>query len=591
MTTPRVSPARLGARLIRAQPGRYSVNALLWTAIWVMPIVPGFIIQAYFDRIADTGRVGLSVDTLIVLLVAYGLGRLAVMGVGMWNDIHFMFRNGALLRRNMLARVYDLPGAQALAESPGEALSRFREDVEETEESISWTVDLIGLMSFAVLAFVVLTRVDAVVTALVFAPTIVVVWVSAQARHRIRRYREAAREATGRITESLGETFGSVQAIKVAGAEESMIRHMRQLNDRRRSAMVRDKVLTTSLESVFWNTVSIGTGIVLIVAAGEMRTGEFTVGDFALFVYFLTFVSEAVFVLGLFIARYQQARVAFGRMLAVMQTDDHAALVAQHDLHLTGELPAPDVVPAHYAPLTRLELRGLTYRYPGSDNGVEGVSFTMERGMFTVVTGRIGAGKTTLLRTVLGLVPASSGQVLWNGDVVDDPASFFVPPRSAYTPQVPRLFSMSLRANLLMGRRDQDAALSAAMQAAIMEHDLEHMPEGLATMVGPLGVRLSGGQVQRSAAARMFVRTPDLLVFDDVSSALDVETEKLLWERLFATRSGVTTLVVSHRRPALQRADQIVVMEGGRVAAIGRVDALLEGSDEFRRLWERESLT
>ena len=115
------------------------------------------------------------------------------------------------------------------------------------------------------------------------------------------------------------------------------------------------------------------------------------------------------------------------------------------------------------------------------------------------------------------------------------------------------------------------------------------MPEGLSTLVGPLGVRLSGGQIQRSSAARMFVRTPELLVFDDLSSALDVETEKVLWERLFHERSEVTSLVVSHRRPALRRADQIIVLEGGRVVATGTLDELLETSDAFHRLWDVES--
>jgi ATP-binding cassette subfamily B protein len=203
-----------------------------------------------------------------------------------------------------------------------------------------------------------------------------------------------------------------------------------------------------------------------------------------------------------------------------------------------------------------------------------------------VVTGRIGSGKTTLLRAILGLVPADAGTIRWNGAEVAEPADFFVPPRSAYTPQVPRLFSMSLRDNLLMGRTDLQERLESAIRSAVLDPDVAEMPEGLNTMVGPLGVRLSGGQIQRAAAARMFVSDPELLVFDDLSSALDVETERLLWERLFAERTGVTSLVVSHRTPALQRADQIVVMEHGRIAAAGPLEDLLETSPEFRALWE-----
>jgi len=584
--TERTPTARLGGRLIRFSKGRYLVQVLGWGAMWVMPIIPALLTRAFFDRVTGDAPVAFTVPTLVALMGGYGVGRIVVMVFAMWSDIHLTFRVATLLRRNMLQEVFELPGAQSLDESPGEAISRFRDDADEIQETFSWTVDIIGLLVFSVLALFVLIGIDGRITLFVFAPVAAVVWVAAAARHRVKRYREAARAATSRITDNIGEMFGSVQSIKVSGAERSMIDHFRDLNEQRRRVMVKDRVLTSGLESVFWNTINLGTGIILIVGGSAMAAGEFTVGEFAVFVYFLGFVTDAMFFLGLFIARYQQAAVSFGRMIELMGPGDPMRLVTRRDLGLTGRLSEPDVIPPHFAPLERIDVSGLTFHYPGTSVGIEDVGFTVRRGSFTVLTGRIGAGKTTLLRALLGLVRAEAGTIAWNGEVVEDPASFFIPPRSAYTPQVPRLFSMSLLQNLLMGRRDPDDQVRAAIDSAVMTSDLDHMPDGLSTMVGPLGVRLSGGQIQRSATARMFVRRPDLLVFDDVSSALDVETERLLWERLFTERGDVTSIVVSHRRPALQRADQIILMDGGRVVATGTLDELIDGSEEFARRWE-----
>lgn len=222
--------------------------------------------------------------------------------------------------------------------------------------------------------------------------------------------------------------------------------------------------------------------------------------------------------------------------------------------------------------------------HPDGELGLEGVDLDVERGEFVVLTGKIGSGKSLVLRGLLGLVP-TSGEIRWNGRPVDDPASFFIPPRTAYTPQVPRLFSDTLANNISFGRSMSGHDLMRAARLAVLEDDIDRLERGYDTMVGARGVKLSGGQMQRSAAARMFATGADLLVFDDLSSALDVETEARLWSGIFESGSAAAALVVSHRRPALRRADRIYVMDRGTVAAVGTLDEVLEASALMRELW------
>ena len=303
----------------------------------------------------------------------------------------------------------------------------------------------------------------------------------------------------------------------------------------------------------------------------RIASGESTVGDFTGFVSALILAAQPIRALGNLNAIVQEAAAALQRTFAVM--DERAHIVDRpgaEDLRVAGG---------------EVRFAGVRFNYIADAAALDGIDLVVPAGKTTALVGRSGSGKSTLLSLVPRLYDVGDGKVEIDGRDVRDVTLRSLRGQIATVSQDVLLFDDTVRTNIGFGRSGatQDAIIAAAKAAAA--HDfIMRLPLGYDTVVGPGGGRLSGGERQRIALARAFLRNAPILLLDEATSALDSESERLVQEAIRQLMRGRTTLVIAHRLSTVRDADQIVVMEAGRIIETGSHEALISRGGTYARL-------
>jgi ATP-binding cassette, subfamily B, bacterial len=370
---------------------------------------------------------------------------------------------------------------------------------------------------------------------------------------RSARRTVAARAA---FATALVSSLSAARTVKLAGATRSVLAHLAALDTVRSDRQRRE----ISVQVWARSTPALSSGLLPVGAWALYLSGELSAGATLVAVSTLGAARWFAWTTASLVSQFPSARVWTRRTVAMAGVGAYSAAVPGVDLS-AGTAPAPPDAPRN--PLRQLDLVGFSAIHEDGTVGVRDIDLSVRRRQLVLVVGPVGSGKSSLLRALAGIVHHTGG-LRWNGELVDEPEIFLRPNQVGYVGQLPRVLSGTVADNIRLGH-ELDAV--SAVSTAQLDHDLAAAGAGLGLLIGHKGTRLSGGQLQRLALARALAPRTELLIADDVSSALDLTTELDLWRAL--REHGVTVVGSTSKRAALAQADQVVVLLGGRVAAKG----------------------
>ncbi|TDA68699.1 MAG: ABC transporter ATP-binding protein [Clostridia bacterium] len=462
------------------------------------------------------------------------------------------------MRQGLYSHLQKLEPAFYDRHRTGDLMARATNDLDAVRMStgmgaVMLTDSLVLTASTLALMFV---TIDARLTGLALLPFPFMALAALVLGRVIHRRFTLVQEHFGHLTEFAQENLSQIRIVKAFAREEAQIEAFTRVNQDNVQANVSLARVSAVLFPLIQFFAGLSQVITLFYGGNRVVAGTLSLGDFVTFNGFLGLLSWPVMAIGWVINVIQRGTASLERIQAVLTTPP-AIMDAPGALHLerlSGEV-AFNHVTFSYAPDRRPAL--------------EEVSFSLRPGQLVGVVGRTGSGKSTLAALILRLYDPAPGQVFLDGQDVRDLALASIRENVAWVPQEGFLFSTPIRENIAFAGDFGPEDIAAAVRAACLEEDLAGFPDGLDTLVGERGLTLSGGQRQRVTLARALVRNAPLLLLDDCLSAVDTSTEARILANIKTLRSGRTTIFITHRVAAVEDADYVLVLEGGRLLEAG----------------------
>jgi ABC-type multidrug transport system fused ATPase/permease subunit len=479
------------------------------------------------------------------------------------------------LRNRMYAHLQSLELGFFDDQQTGQLMSRATVDLQSVRFFLGY--GLIFILQSAVtivIAAAVMLVVNPGLALLVLSPTPFVIWVAFRYG---RRNRPASQEVQQRIAELTAEVEENVSGVRVVKAFAQEARQLARFRGAVRRVF--DQSMVSTRLRAFYNPFisflpNIGLGLLLVVGGRQAIEGRITLGEFVAFYGYVLMLSSPTRMLGIALGMAQRAVASGARVFEILDREPR--------------LTAPPDAPGLPAGGGRVELDRVTFSYDGGPPVLRDVDLAVEPGRTVALVGATGSGKTSLVALVPRLYDVKEGALRIDGADVRSVDPFSLRREIALVSDDAFLFSATLRDNVAYARPDasEEEVLDAIRRAGLADF-VSGLPDGLDTLVGERGLTLSGGQRQRVAIARALITSPRILILDDATSSVDATTENEIKGALSEVMRDRTTLVIAHRLSTIALADEIVVLEEGRVVARGTHAELLESSELYREIAEK----